>query len=361
MVNDAFKRLGLTDKMRQEAQNDPHLFIGRVASQSKHLYKVWTVEGPMIAEVSGKYQYAAEEMADYPAVGDFVLLDRLTDAAGNGQIHRVLSRKSIFAREMAGTKDGLQIVATNIDTLFICMSLNKDYNLRRLERYLSIAWDSGALPVIVLTKSDLCSDLEEKLQELSTVAMGVDVLVTTSRDETSYQALTTYLAEGQTVAFIGSSGVGKSSLINRLMGETVVETNGLRNDDKGRHTTTSRALFRLPSGGLIIDTPGMRELGIAHADLAKSFSDIDQLAEACKFRDCTHHFEPKCAVQEAVADGILSNERLESYWKLEKEAKYAGLNARMIEKEKVDEMFGGMSNMKQFRKAIKAKNRRGNR
>src|SRR5699024_4640143 len=269
-----------------------------------------------------------------------------------------LPRKSMFVRKTAGNTEKSQIVATNIDTVFICMSLNEDYNLRRLERYLSIAWDSNATPVIVLTKSDLCDDIDSKLTEIYSIAIGVDVLVTTSTYEEGYQSLVHYLSKGQSVAFIGSSGVGKSTLINRLIGRDVLETKEIRNNDKGRHTTTSRELFMLPDLGVVIDTPGMRELGIIQADLTKTFSDIDELAKDCKFNDCTHKHEPNCAVRKAINEGLLTKERLENYWKLEKEAKYDSLDSRRIEIEKIADMFGSLSDMKNFRKFNKAKNKK---
>ncbi|GAB6153767.1 hypothetical protein JCM17380_25170 [Desulfosporosinus burensis] len=253
---------------------------------------------------------------------------------------------------------GEQIVAANIDTAFICMSLNNDFNLRRLERYLSIAWDSKAIPVIVLTKADLCDDLAHKLSDLKSVAIGVDVLVTTSMSDDGYLQVLAYIKEGQTVAFIGSSGVGKSTLINRLLGENVLATKELRNDDKGKHTTTRRELIILKSGGMVIDTPGMRELGLESVDLSKAFSDIDNLSEMCKFHDCTHNSEPSCAIQQAICDGVLSIERLESYRKLKKETKYEGLNSKQIETAKLNEMFSSVGGMKNARKYIKEKNKK---
>ncbi len=261
-------------------------------------------------------------------------------------------------RKTAGAASDTQIVAANIDTVFICMSLNNDFNLRRLERYLSIAWDSGAVPVVVLTKSDLCEDIESRLKDTLSMAIGADVLVTTSTSDDGYLSVKGYISSGRTVAFIGSSGVGKSTLINRLVGKNVLDTNELRNDDKGRHTTTRRQLIVLPEGGAVIDTPGMRELGIISADLSKSFADIDRLASKCRFGDCTHKSEPGCAVKKAIQDGILLAERLESYNKLKKETKYDGLNSRLIEKEKINEMFSGFGGMKNARKFIKEKSRK---
>ena len=242
----------------------------------------------------------------------------------NAVIRHVLPRKSCFIRKAAGEKNEEQVVAANIDTVFLCMSLNNDFNLRRLERYVAIAWNSGAVPVVVLTKGDLCEDPDSKLVEVSSVA-GVDVIVTNTINQNGYQQIYPYLTEGKTIAFIGSSGVGKSTLINCLLGERHLETNGLRKDDKGRHTTTHRELILLPSGGMVIDTPGMRELGmwVAGDGIDQTFSDIEKLAQKCRFRDCTHSgSEPGCAVQEAVGRGELPIDRLRSYQKLMNENRY---------------------------------------
>jgi len=321
------------------------------------LYRVATAESELLAEMSGKMRHAAAEMSDYPAVGDFVLIDRNEASRDHAIIHHTLTRKSVIIRKAAGKAHDVQVVAANIDIAFICMSLNNDFNLRRLERYLAIAWDSGATPVIVLTKADLCADIPEKLREIETIAFGVDVLVTSSLSEDGYTAVLKYIVPGQTVVFIGSSGVGKSTLINRILGEDLNETREIRKDDKGRHATTRRELFLVPTGGCIIDTPGMRELGLESANLTKTFVDIDELAAQCKFKDCKHEKEPGCAVQQAITEGTLTEERLQSYLKLKKEAKYEGLNSRQIEKEKINTMFADFGGIKNARNFAKSKNK----
>lgn len=330
------KRYGLTERFATLATMYPELSVGRIISQEKGLYQMVSEQGEKLAEVSGKFRYNADRISDYPAVGDFVMAD-WNDEGGNAIIHHILHRKSSIIRKAAGNAYKEQVVATNIDTIFLCMSLNNDFNLRRLERYLSIAWDSGATPVIVLTKVDLCTDLEDKLSNVSSVAFGVDVLVTTTVEEFGYEEIRPYICEGKTVAFIGSSGVGKSTLINCLLGECKLDTNGLRDDDKGRHTTTHRELILLPNGGMVIDTPGMRELGMmdSEAGISQTFEDIEELMEQCRFSDCTHNTEPGCAVRKALESGELSEERWQSYLKLKSENEYAtDSQSYLISKEK---------------------------
>jgi ribosome biogenesis GTPase len=349
------EEIGLSEKYIQEAMNyNENLHLARVSVQHKDLYKVITECGEIQAEISGKLHYLASFSEDFPVVGDWVLVDRVDQTGGNAIIHHILSRKSCFERKAAGTGNKRQKVAANIDTLFICMALNKDYNLRRMERYLSIAWDSMATPVIVLTKSDLCDDIDAKLIEIESVAIGVEVVVTSSLHPDGFTCILKYLKKGKTIAFIGSSGVGKSTLINQLMGEHVLTTNGLRNDDKGRHTTTHRQLLVLPKGGVVIDTPGMRELQIAGADLTQSFADIDELAQHCYFGDCRHESEPKCAVRKAIEEGTLSPKRFENYKKLQREMTFIErkntMSAAQLEKQKVINMMGTLKGLKNFQK-----------
>lgn len=313
---------GLTGRLAALAQERAETeAVGRVVAQDRGSYRVVSASGERMAEVSGRLRYETEEAADFPAVGDFVWL---REEDGFALIQGVLPRRSAFVRRAAGAVCARQVVAANIDTAFICMALNGDFNLRRLERYLAVAWDSGAVPVVVLTKADLCGSMAQRLSEVAGVAAGADVLTVSAVETDGLRALAPYLRPGKTVALLGSSGVGKSTLINRLLGEERLQTGGLRDDDRGRHTTTRRELFLLEQGGMVIDTPGMRELGLWEADegLEQSFADIEALADGCRFGDCTHSGEPGCAVRAALESGLLTRERLQSYRKLRAESQY---------------------------------------
>ncbi|MDR2588743.1 MAG: ribosome small subunit-dependent GTPase A, partial [Spirochaetales bacterium] len=299
-----------------EALAYPDLQMARVIAQYKELYKIAAAYGEVLAEISGKLRYEVKNICEYPVTGDFVMTSPAPAHEGNAVIHAVLPRKTVLGRLSAGNAKEQQIIAANIDIIFICVSLNSNYSLNRIERYLSAAWNSAAQPVVVLTKSDMCHDLENKLQEVSLICPGADVITATNKDTLSCEKLRAYLKPGVTASFIGSSGVGKSTLINLLAGKELLETQSIRDDEKGRHTTTRRELFLLPGGGSVIDTPGMREFGVEAVDLSKTFSDIDELVKRCRFADCAHASEPGCAVQKAIASGELDKRRFESYQKL---------------------------------------------
>ncbi len=279
-------------------------------------------------------------------VGDFVCLEY--DVINNRHsIKNILPRKTKFSRTAAGSVLKEQIVAANIDTVFIMQSLNLDFNLRRMERYLIAAWDSGALPVVVLTKKDLCDDADDKINEAYSVSAGADIFAISSFTGEGMDEVMNYIGFGKTVALLGSSGVGKSTFANTLFGEEILETKEvLRDDDRGRHTTTHRQLVLLPDGGMLLDTPGMRTLSMWDSEegMSNLFSDIDDLAGECRFNDCRHISEPGCAVKKALEDGSLSEERWISYVKLKKEM--AHLERRKSQKQRIQE--------RQFSKMIKS-------
>lgn len=345
-------KYGLTDRFKNEASMYPEFCLARVTAQHKGLYKIVTENGEQLAEISGKLRYETDEIAKFPTVGDFVMVTGEGDQS-NCIIHQVLTRKSIFFRKAVGTNGQAQAVAANIDTVFICMSLNNNFNLSRLERYLSVAWDSGATPVILLTKSDLSEDLSKDISEVQRVAAFSDVIPLSVYDDNVAEQLRPYLKDGSTAAFIGSSGVGKSTLINTLLGKDIILTKETGISDKGKHTTTGREMFLCPHGGVLIDTPGMRELGIESADVDKSFAEIEELAQHCKFSDCSHTTEPGCQVREALENGLLDQRRLNNYFKLKNEAGYDGLSSKEIENKKLERMFKDVGGIKGAKKFIK--------
>ncbi|MBI9010815.1 MAG: ribosome small subunit-dependent GTPase A [Clostridiales bacterium] len=345
--------LGLSETIKKEYEkNDSNFHLGRVVVENRKVYKVMTEKGEVAARVSGKMSYSASTISDYPKVGDWVLLDRDHDTEGDAIIHGVLTRKSTFSRGVAGNKSDEQTVATNIDKVFICMAFGHDYNLRRLERYMSIAWDSGAIPVVILTKSDLCDNLASHVLEVESIVLGVEVFAVNCLTGEGANLIRSNIKPRETVAFIGSSGVGKSTLINLLLEEEKMTVNTVRKDEKGRHTTSHREMIVLPSGGIVIDTPGMREIQVFHADLNTSFEDISDIAKRCKYSDCRHDEEPHCAVKQAVEEGILSSDRLLSYKKLFKELEYSKdreeMNSKIAEKKKIIRMMGSLDATKKM-------------
>lgn len=314
--------------------------IGRVSSEHKNAYKIFFENNELPAGISGKFRNACTSRENLPAVGDFVEIDLIKNE-NKAIIQAILPRKSKFSRKVAGNNMSEQITATNIDTAFIVCALNYDFNLRRIERYLSLVWQSGANPVIVLTKADLCPDVEIKKTEVYEIAFGTPVYSINNLSKEGVEPLEAYCGQGSTVVLLGSSGAGKSSLINNLIGYNRLKVQGLRKDiDKGQHTTTSRQMFVLPQGGFIIDTPGMRELQLWDAEdgVEQYFDDIETLTKSCRFNNCSHKSEPGCAVIKAIEDKNLDIKRFENYMKMQKELAYLSSKQNqvhtLIEKEK---------------------------
>jgi ribosome biogenesis GTPase len=296
------------------------LVPGRVAVQHRGAYDVLVEDGELRCDVTGRLVHEAASPAELPVVGDWVAIAaRPAEAAGT--IQAVLPRRTKFSRKTAWQATEEQVLAANVDVVFLVTSLNEDLNLRRLERYLILAWESGAQPVIVLTKSDLHPAPEAAVTEVGLTAYGVPVHAVSNKTGAGLDAIRAQLGPGVTAALLGSSGVGKSTLVNTLAGEELLATQEIRDDGKGRHTTVRRELVQLPDGSLVIDTPGMRELQLWEADdgLEEAFEEVTELFGKCRFSDCAHDTEPGCAVRQALADGTLDPERWDSFVKLEAE------------------------------------------
>jgi len=294
-----------------------NLVPARVAAQHRGAYVVWSAAGEVRARAAGKLFYAHEVGAPLPAVGDWVALAQPNGGAAT--ISGILLRRSAFTRKETGRGSVEQVLAANVDAAFLLAGLDDDFSLRRLERYIATAWDSGAEPVVVLTKTDLCPDVGEAVLAVESVAIAIPVYPVSNLTGDGIDALAAHLQPGRTAVLLGSSGVGKSSLLNRLAGTELMRTSALADDGTGRHTTTHRELVRLAGGALIIDTPGLRELQFWEGDLSAAFEDIEALALECRFRDCAHLREPGCAVLGAVDEGRLELGRLRSWRKFQRE------------------------------------------
>jgi ribosome biogenesis GTPase len=317
------EQFGWSDALQQQfAVHAAHGFIpARVIVQQRGLYAVASDAGELSATLTGRFAYDAEE-GDYPVTGDWVAVEA-RPAEGSATIHHVLPRASSFVRRASGPGAArAQVVVANVDVALLAASLNADLNPRRIERYLATAWESGAKPVIVLTKADTCAEAAALIASIEAVAMGAPVIAVSAVSGAGLEALRGHLAPGSTAVVLGSSGVGKSTLVNALAGRTQMATQAIREDDsRGRHTTTHRELVLLPCGAMILDTPGMRELGLWEAGegMSAAFADIEALAAQCRFHDCRHESEPGCAVIAALETGELDAARWRAYGKLQRE------------------------------------------
>jgi len=326
----------------------PELRPGRVTTEERGVVHVETATGPVVATLAGRLRHASDQDVEVllPAVGDWVAL---ADAgSGTAVVQAVLPRGSAIVRRSPTDRSLLtQVLAANIDVAFVVMSLNADFNLRRLERYVAVAWESGAVPVVLLSKADLSSNVDGMVLAALASAPGVEVIAVSAVSGDGIDAVRRHLGTGRTVVFIGSSGVGKSSLVNALAGSEILAVAAIREDDaRGRHTTTRRQLVRLVDG-LVIDTPGLRELGLTDGEgLADAFGDVDSIASGCRFSDCRHATEPGCAVRAALADGSLDSGRFAAFQKLGREAHRAELAgnavARKAERKKWTAMLRGV-------------------
>jgi len=318
------------------------LLPARVGCEHRGAYVVYGEHGELLAEVSGRFLHEAQSKGDFPAVGDWVAIAPRVEEA-RATIHAVLPRRSAFSRKIAGATTEEQVVAANVDTVFLVSGLDgvRNFSLRRIERYLALAWESGATPVIVLNKIDVCDDVDARVRDVEGIAAGVPIHPTSATERLGLDALCGYLTAGQTAALLGPSGAGKSALINALLGGERQDVGEVREDDgRGRHTTSRRELILLPGRGIVIDTPGMREVQLWSDEetTAGAFADVEELAAQCRFTDCAHRTEPGCAVRGAIEDGALDAARLESYLQLQRElerlARRKHQRARQMEQEK---------------------------
>lgn len=323
----------------------------RVIEQQRKYWRIAAESGENWAEPSGKLRLATDEAVEWPAVGDWVAVE-IGSRKSNAVIQGVLPRRSQFVRKTPGKKVAEQVIAANVDTALLVTALDGDYNPRRVERYLAQCWESGARPVVVLNKADACVDARSRAVEMERIALGVAVCVVSAKTGQGMVELEPFLKRGETLVLLGSSGVGKSTLANRLVGKVLQETQPVREaDSRGRHTTSSRTLIPLTGGALLMDTPGLRELQLwdAAEGVVETFVEIDALAAQCRFTNCGHHGEPGCAVQAAMSMGTLDEARLENWRKLVREQAFLRRKidpaARHEEKVKIKRMFRGIRQM----------------
>jgi ribosome biogenesis GTPase / thiamine phosphate phosphatase len=310
------ERLQRELELLRQTHGAESLAPARVIVEHRGAYQLWTEKGSCTAELTGRLRHAALDKRDLPAVGDWVALDP------SGRIDVILPRQSVFVRKAAGARLEPQVIAANVDVVFIVTSANADFNPRRIERYVTAIRDSGSAPLLVINKTDLCADVDALIASLGAAALGLPVARVSALERQGLEQLTAHLGQSSTIALVGSSGVGKSTLANWLLDREAFDTGEIRaHDARGRHTTTHRELIPLPAGGALIDTPGMREFSpwSDDADLPGSFADIAALAQQCRFMDCQHRGQPGCAVEQALASGELDPARLEHYAKLQRE------------------------------------------
>jgi len=322
-------------------------FPARVAKAEREKYLIYSDFGEVRAEIKGRIRFDAQSAADFPVVGDWVIAEMRPEGDA-AIIIEILPRMSKLSRKVPGSKTDEQVLVSNIDTVFLVSGLDDDFNIRRIERFLTLAFESNSKPVIVLNKTDVCVTIQERLAEVEAVAFGVPVVTLSALNDEGVEKVRKYIVKESTIAFLGSSGVGKSTIINRLLGEERQKVGAVReHDSRGRHITTRRELLLLPEGGIVIDNPGLRELQLwANEEaLDNTFSDVMEIMAHCRFKDCTHLNEPGCAVRDAIESGQLDSKRLEGYIKLKKELKYLATrkeiksrNAKVIFEKKISKL-----------------------